>query len=98
MTQLEAQPATVLFAIRQNYYIHSVPGCTNEGDAIDYCVNPNCGTPVLVRFRIGGFGLFQAADPVTFALVAGVLIAVLPAACLVPAQRAAKADPIVALR
>lgn len=39
-----------------------------------------------------------AADPVTFAVVAGVLLAVGLLASLVPASRAARTDPIVALR
>ena len=39
-----------------------------------------------------------ATDPVTFVLVAAVLIAVSLAACLAPARRAAQVDPIVALR
>jgi ABC-type antimicrobial peptide transport system permease subunit len=43
------------------------------------------------------FGL-SATDPFTYALVAAVLLAVALAACLLPARRAARTDPMTALR
>ena len=43
------------------------------------------------------FGL-TAADPLTYAVVAGVLVAVTLPASLRPAPRAARVDPMIALR
>jgi ABC-type lipoprotein release transport system permease subunit len=37
-------------------------------------------------------------DPVTFAIVPALMAAIALAACVVPARRAARIDPLVALR
>jgi putative ABC transport system permease protein len=67
--------------------------------------------PALIGLGIGLIGAFalmrllesqlyevQATDPLTFGLVAGGLLLVSVAACYAPARRAAKIDPMVALR
>ena len=68
-------------------------------------------TPALVGIAVGLVGALalsrflssllygvRAIDPLTYALVAMSLIVVAVAACWVPAQRAMRVDPLVALR
>lgn len=57
-----------------------------------------CGALALARFITSMLFGVRAYDPLTFALVALLLSAVAIAACYIPARRAMKVDPMVALR
>ncbi|HEY2973894.1 MAG TPA: ABC transporter permease [Pyrinomonadaceae bacterium] len=56
------------------------------------------GAILLTRFLTGLLFEVKPNDPITFAVVASLLATVAIAACLIPARRATKVDPLVALR
>jgi putative ABC transport system permease protein len=56
------------------------------------------GALLLTRFLSGVLFGISAVDPLTFATMAGVLAAVTVIACYIPARRATKVDPVIALR
>ena len=52
---------------------------------------------MLTRFLAGMLFAVEPTDPVTFASVVLILVAVSAAACYIPARRAMRVDPMVAL-
>jgi putative ABC transport system permease protein len=56
------------------------------------------GAILLTRFLTGLLFEVKPNDPITYAVVASLLAMVAIAACLIPARRATKVDPLVALR
>ena len=85
---LGARPSGVLWWIAGRGMLVSFAGI-GAGLAGAYALNR-----VLASLLFG----IQPRDSLTFVTVAVVLAAVALAACLIPARRAARVDPIVALR
>ena len=56
------------------------------------------GAFALTRFLSGMLFGVSSLDPLTFAAMAGTLIAVTLFACYIPARRASRVDPLIALR
>jgi putative ABC transport system permease protein len=56
------------------------------------------GAFALTRFMSGLLFGVSSMDAMTFAAMAAVLVAVTMAACYIPARRASRVDPLVALR
>ncbi len=56
------------------------------------------GAFVLTRFLTAQLYEISATDPATFVAVAALIVVVALAACLLPARRATKVDPMIALR
>ena len=56
------------------------------------------GAFALTRFLSGMLFGVSSLDPLTFAAMAGTLIAVTMLACYIPARRASRVDPLIALR
>ena len=56
------------------------------------------GSAMLTRFLQTMLFEIKPTDPITFGVLTTLLISVVLLACLIPAQRATRVDPLVALR
>jgi putative ABC transport system permease protein len=85
---LGARQSQVLFQVqRQGMLLVAVGLAAGFGGAI-----------VFTRFMSALLFRVDSRDPLTFGIAAGTLIAVSMLACYLPARRAAKVDPMIALR
>ena len=85
---LGAQRADVLRLVVRNALVLVAVGVAAGG----------AGALILTRLMSGLLFHVRPADPLTFAVVSGVLIAVALAASTLPGLRATKVDPVIALR
>jgi putative ABC transport system permease protein len=85
---LGAQPGNVLYLVlRRGVRLAGVGATFGVAAAL-----------ALTRLMAGLLYDVSATDPVTFSFVVGLLLAIALLACYVPARRAMRVDPIVALR
>ena len=56
------------------------------------------GSVALTRFLQSMLIGVKPTDPITFAAISGLLVAVAMAACFVPARKATRVDPLIALQ
>jgi putative ABC transport system permease protein len=85
---LGAQPGNVLYLVlRRGVRLAGVGATFGVAAAL-----------ALTRLMVGLLYDVSATDPVTFSFVVGLLLAIALLACYVPARRAMRVDPIVALR
>ena len=56
------------------------------------------GALALTRFMAGLLFEISPRDPLTFAAVSGIMLGVAFLACFIPARRATRVDPMIALR
>jgi ABC-type antimicrobial peptide transport system permease subunit len=85
---LGARPVAVMLLVLREGLVQA---------AFGLAIGLSAGALIMQTFRARLFEV-SPADPLTFALVAAILLSTVVAACLIPARRAMHVDPIEALR